>query len=75
MTNKLDILFNILSEKTGACKDELSIDTQLDTIIADSLELMEVIMEIEDEFDISIPNEDIVPFETIGDLSNYIEKL
>ena len=40
---------------------------------ADSLDIVEIIMDIENEFGISIPDEDIVKFKTIGDAIKYIE--
>ncbi len=40
---------------------------------ADSLDAVEVIMALEDEFDIEISDEDAEGFKNIGDIANYIE--
>ncbi|SHJ95724.1 acyl carrier protein [Paramaledivibacter caminithermalis] len=41
---------------------------------ADSLDAVEVIMALEDEFDIEIPDEDAENFKNIGDIAKYIEE-
>lgn len=41
---------------------------------ADSLDAVEIIMALEDEFDIEIPDEDAEKFKNIGDIANYIEE-
>lgn len=40
---------------------------------ADSLDAVEIIMALEDEFDVEIPDEDAEKFQNIGDIKNYIE--
>lgn len=45
----------------------------LEDLGADSLDLVEIIMEIENTFKISIPDEDITKLKTIGDAVAYIE--
>ena len=49
---------------------ETSIMNDLD---ADSLDAVEVMMALEDEFDIEIPDEDAEKFNNIGDIVRYIE--
>ncbi len=39
----------------------------------DSLDAVEVIMKIEDEFDIEIPDEDINAFKNLGDIADYVK--
>ena len=46
---------------------------QLDLDDADSLDAVEVIMALEEEFDIEIPDEEAENFKTIGDIVEYIE--
>lgn len=50
---------------------ETSIMNDLD---ADSLDAVEVMMALEDEFDIEIPDEDAEKFKNIGDIVRYIEE-
>jgi acyl carrier protein len=40
---------------------------------ADSLDLVDLIMSLEDEFDVEVPDEEIEKIKTIGDMVNYIE--
>ena len=40
---------------------------------ADSLDIVELVMELEEEFDMSIPDEDAEKIRTVGDAINYIE--
>jgi acyl carrier protein len=44
-----------------------------DDLGADSLDLVEVLMACEDEFDVEIPDEDAEKFKNVGDLVHYIE--
>ncbi len=41
---------------------------------ADSLDIVELVMELEDEFDVSIPDEDAEKLQTIGDAVKYISE-
>ena len=53
---------------------ELSADTNIATDLgADSLDVVEILMSIEDEFDIEIPDSEIENIRTIGELVEYIE--
>jgi acyl carrier protein len=53
----------------------ISLDTSLmKDLEADSLDAVEIIMAIEDEFDIEIPDEDAEKFQTIGDIVKYVEE-
>tara|TARA_A100001011_G_scaffold10723_1_gene11826 strand:+ start:352 stop:567 length:216 start_codon:yes stop_codon:yes gene_type:complete len=54
----------------GMIKDESNFVNDLG---ADSLNIVEVIMGIEEEFDIEIPDEDAETLHTVGDLKQYIE--
>lgn len=45
----------------------------MDDLDADSLDAVEVMMALEDEFDIEIPDEDAEEFKNIGDIVRYIE--
>ena len=54
--------------------DSITMETSLvEDLEADSLDAVEVIMALEDEFGIEIPDEDAENFKTIGDLYKYIE--
>ena len=54
--------------------DSLTMETSLkDDLDADSLDAVVVIMALEEEFDIEIPDEEAENFKTIGDIVEYIE--
>ena len=54
--------------------DTITLDTSLaEDLEADSLDAVEVIMAIEDEFGIEIPDEEAEHFKTIGDICKFIE--
>ena len=64
----------ILAEQFDVDEDSLQNDTDLqDDLGADSLDVVDLLMSIEDEFEIEIPDEEIENIRTVGDLVNYIE--
>lgn len=66
----------IISEQLGIDNlGEITLETSLvDDLEADSLDAVEVIMALEDEFGIEIPDEDAEHFKTIGDICKFIEE-
>lgn len=64
------IIAENLNIEQGMIKDESNFVKDLG---ADSLNIVEVIMGIEEEFDIEIPDEDAEILHTVGDLKQYIE--
>ena len=64
----------ILAEQFDVAEDTLTLDTDIqDDLGADSLDVVDLLMSIEDEFEIEIPDEEIENIRTIGELVNYIE--
>ena len=64
----------ILAGQFDVEEDSLKNDTDLqDDLGADSLDVVDLLMSIEDEFEIEIPDEEIENIRTVGDLVNYIE--
>lgn len=71
----LDTIKGMIIEQLGVSEDELQLETNLmKDLEADSLDAVEIIMAIEDEYDIEIPDEDAERFQTIGDIVSYVEK-
>ena len=71
----LDQVKELVVNQTGVSADELNLDTSLmNDIDADSLDAVEIIMAIEDEFEIKIPDEEAEKFLTIRDIVEYLEK-
>lgn len=63
----------IISDQTGTEKENLSENTTIEDVMADSLDTVEMIMAIEENFDIDIPDADAEKFSNIGDIVSYIE--
>ena len=63
----------IISEQMGADKAEISRETSfINDLNADSLDTVELVMEFEDEFDMSIPDEEAEKIQTVGAAIDYI---
>ena len=64
----------ILCDQLDIDPEEVTLDTNIiDDLGADSLDLVDFVMSLEDEFDQEIPDEDIEGIKTIGDIVSYIE--
>lgn len=64
------IIADILDLELEQVKDDAKIMEDLD---ADSIAVMEIVMELEDELDVEVPTEDILELNTVGDIVAYIE--
>ncbi len=63
----------IVAEQMGVEKDQVSRDTSFaNDLNADSLDTVELVMEFEDEFDTSIPDDQAEKIQTVGDAISYI---
>lgn len=62
----------IIIEELGKDPEEVKVETTFDELDADSLDVFQVISEIEDEFDIQIETEE--GLNTVGDLVAYVEE-
>jgi acyl carrier protein len=66
-------VIDIISEQMGADKSEITRDTSfINDLNADSLDTVELVMEFEDEFDMSIPDEEAEKIQTVGAAIDYI---
>lgn len=64
---------DIISEELGKEVEEITLETTFDDLDADSLDVFQVITEIEDEFDIEIDVELDGDLKTVADLVTYVE--
>ena len=64
----------ILAEQFDVEEDKITADTDLqEDLGADSLDVVDLLMSIEDEFEVEVPDEEIENLKTIGDVVEYIQ--
>lgn len=65
---------NIISEQLGVDQEEITMEASfMDDLGADSLDIVELVMALETEFDLEIPDEDAEKISTVGDVVEYIK--
>lgn len=65
----------ILSNQFDVEEDSITPETNIaDDLGADSLDVVDMLMSLEDEFDVEIPDEEIERIRTVGELVAYIEE-
>jgi len=65
----------IVAEQLGVDQAEITRETSfVSDLNADSLDTVELVMEFEDEFDMSIPDEEAEKIQTVGQAVDYIEQ-
>lgn len=70
----LEKMRDTIADQLGADKDQINIDTNFkDDLDADSLDLFELVMALEEEYDIEIPADDLKDVETVGDMIEYLK--
>ena len=63
----------IVAEQLGISTDDITAETTLEDLNADSLDVVEVIMALESEFHMEIPDEDSEKIKTVGALAEYVQ--
>ncbi len=64
-----------LCEQLDVEEDKVTLEASIiDDLGADSLDVVDLIMSLEEEFEIEIPDEDVEHMKTVGDIVKYIEK-
>ena len=75
MEFEFDKIKSVLADQLGVNESIITMDSSfVDDLGADSLDIVELIMSMETEFDIEIPDEDAEKIETVGDAVNYIRE-
>ena len=73
MENKI---IDLIADKLCKKKEQITLTSRLvEDLGADSLDVVELIMAFEDEFGVTLPDEDIASMKTVADVINYIKKL
>jgi acyl carrier protein len=68
-------VIDIVAEQLGVNKEQVTSETSfVNDLGADSLDVVELVMELEEEFDINIPDDAAEKIQTVGQAVEYIEK-
>ena len=74
MHDVFERLANIISKKTKVKKEEIKLDSDFELDLnLDSLDIVEIVMAIEEEFNITIPDDDVQKLKTVKDAVEYIQ--
>lgn len=74
MDTMLEKMKKYISEELNVDEDEIQMDTSFqDDLGADSLDLYELVMNLEDEYGIEIPVEELQKMSTVGDVIRYLK--
>lgn len=65
---------DIISQQTGIDIEKLSENTTIEDVMADSLDTVELLMSVEETFDVDIPDSEAEKLRSLGELSEYIDK-
>ena len=69
-----DKVKEIIVDQLDADENDVTQDASItDDLGADSLDVVDLVMSIEEEFDIEVPDEDVANMKTVGDIVKYIE--
>ena len=70
-----DTLKELVVDQLGVEEDEVTMEaTMQDDLGADSLDLVDLVMSVEEEFGVKVADEDLENIKTVGDIVNYIEE-
>lgn len=74
MSEMFDRVKAIIVDRLGVDEDKVKLESSFkEDLGADSLDVVELVMELEDEFDLEISDEDAEKINTVGDVVQYIE--
>ena len=65
----------IISEQLNISEGDITLETSFrDDLNADSLDLFQIVMAIEEEFEVEISNDEVENITTVGEVVNYIKE-
>ena len=74
MSNTMDKISDVIADKLGVEPSKITPDAKfIEDLGADSLDTVELIMQLEDEFNLEIPDEEAEKLTTVGSVAEYIE--
>lgn len=76
MGNTFERVAQVVSDRLGLDVEEVKLESSFrDDLGADSLDVVELVMELEDEFDIEIGDDEAEKLQTVGDVVKYVDSL
>lgn len=70
----LEKMKEIIADQLGVNEDEVTLEASFkEDLDADSLDLFELVMALEEEYDVEIPSDDLAELNTVGDVINYLK--
>ena len=70
----LEKMKEIIADQLGVSEDEVTLEASFkEDLDADSLDLSELVMALEEEYDVEIPSDDLAELNTVGDVINYLK--
>ena len=71
----LEKMKEIIADQLGVSEDEVTLEASFkEDLDADSLDLFELVMALEEEYDVEIPQEDLASINTVEDVINYLKE-
>lgn len=70
----LEKMKEIIADQLGVSEDEVTLEASFkEDLDPDSLDLFELVMALEEEYDVEIPSDDLAELNTVGDVINYLK--
>ena len=70
----LEKMKEIIADQLSVSEDEVTLEASFkDDLDADSLDLFELVMALEEEYDVEIPSDDLAELNTVGYVINYLK--
>ncbi|NBD14375.1 MULTISPECIES: acyl carrier protein [Corallococcus] len=77
MSNAIDVeakIKSIIADQLGVSEDEIKPESSfIEDLGADSLDIVELVMAMEEEFEVEIPDDEAENIKTVGDAVNYVK--
>ncbi|NLZ38131.1 MAG: acyl carrier protein [Firmicutes bacterium] len=68
-----DEVISLISDQLTVDEDELTMETSFEDLNADSLDIVELVMALEEKFNLEISDDELESIKTVGDVVRYIE--
>ena len=76
MEKPSDVIVNMLMKQLNKKPQEVTNQSRIkEDLGADSLDVVEILMNVEDKYGITVPDEDVMAVKTVGDLIKLVDKL